>query len=203
MPGLTNPNSYTNPPDAIDALIDFVMLRIRKLRKITQAAMRLMQSFTNGPWLFMMYLSGSRKFDVHFRDKTRILVSRSVFGGLLHLAYFEGRLPCTARGNRLILDNGSAVGGFSRDIHADVLTSNGWEVNNKSISKGGIVFCRESSLGAINEVFVNQVYQADVSGGIVVDIGAGFGDSSLYFAMNGAQMVLAYEPNPSVYWSVA
>ncbi|MCI4369746.1 MAG: FkbM family methyltransferase [Thermoplasmata archaeon] len=46
------------------------------------------------------------------------------------------------------------------------------------------------------EVFRDRVYPADVAGSLVVDVGAGIGDSPLFFAANGASRVLAFEPNP-------
>lgn len=50
------------------------------------------------------------------------------------------------------------------------------------------------------EVFILKPYKfLDVKGKKVVDIGANVGDSAIYFALNGARHVYAYEPYPSIY----
>jgi FkbM family methyltransferase len=46
------------------------------------------------------------------------------------------------------------------------------------------------------EVFVRTDYGADFDGMTVVDIGAGNGDSTIYFATHGARSVVALEPDP-------
>jgi FkbM family methyltransferase len=46
------------------------------------------------------------------------------------------------------------------------------------------------------EVFSDRVYAQDVRGKVVLDLGAGDGDSALFFAAEGAAKVVALEPNP-------
>jgi len=47
----------------------------------------------------------------------------------------------------------------------------------------------------VNEVFFDNVYKfLEVKNKIVVDIGANVGDSAIYFALNGAKHVYAFEP---------
>jgi len=43
------------------------------------------------------------------------------------------------------------------------------------------------------------VYDVNVSGRDVVDVGANIGDSAIYFALKGAKRVIAFEPYPSAY----
>ena len=51
----------------------------------------------------------------------------------------------------------------------------------------------------LNEVFYDECYGGiDVFNGIVVDIGAFIGDTSIYFASKGAKEVIAYEPLPHI-----
>ena len=54
--------------------------------------------------------------------------------------------------------------------------------------------------GDLIGVFAEKSYNAlDVSGRVVLDIGANIGDSSTYFALKGARKVIAIEPFPSTY----
>lgn len=51
------------------------------------------------------------------------------------------------------------------------------------------------SLFELDEIFFEEVYYDNViKEGIVVDIGAYIGDSSIYFALKGAKKVIAFEP---------
>lgn len=56
----------------------------------------------------------------------------------------------------------------------------------------------------LNEVFGVEIYknaldEFDIRNRVVIDIGASFGDTAVYFALNGAEKVYAFEPLPSVY----
>ena len=51
----------------------------------------------------------------------------------------------------------------------------------------------------INEVFVKEIYKADIKDKVVVDVGAYFGESSVYFALQGARKVIAFEPDEQSY----
>jgi methyltransferase, FkbM family len=48
---------------------------------------------------------------------------------------------------------------------------------------------------ALGEIFRDGIYDVDVKGRVVVDVGAGIGDSPIYFALNGAKKVYAFEVN--------
>ena len=57
---------------------------------------------------------------------------------------------------------------------------------------------------ALNEVFGIEIYKEflnyfNIKNKIVVDIGASFGDTAIYFALHGANQVYAFEPLPSVH----
>jgi len=55
-------------------------------------------------------------------------------------------------------------------------------------------------LGWIEEVFVLESYKwLDVKGKNVIDIGSSMGDTPMYFAVNGAKKVIAYEIEPTRY----
>jgi len=78
-----------------------------------------------------------------------------------------------------------------------MLVSKGWQVEQDTLRKGNLRFLLASDLSAIYEVFERKVYYVDVRGSTVVDVGAGTGDSCLYFAMLGARKVIGVEPEPS------
>lgn len=56
----------------------------------------------------------------------------------------------------------------------------------------------------LNEVFGTEIYKEslnnfNIKNKTVIDIGASFGDTAIYFALHGAKKVYAFEPLPSVY----
>lgn len=56
------------------------------------------------------------------------------------------------------------------------------------------------TVGLIREQFFSDQYNfSRIRGRVVVDIGANVGDSAIYFALNGAEKVFAYEPYPHLY----
>lgn len=62
----------------------------------------------------------------------------------------------------------------------------------------------EMGPGVLNEVFGTEIYKEslnlfDIKNKTVIDIGASFGDTAIYFALHGAKKVYAFEPLPSVY----
>ncbi|WP_052307195.1 FkbM family methyltransferase [Thermogladius calderae] len=55
-------------------------------------------------------------------------------------------------------------------------------------------------LPSIKEIFITRVYEKlNVAGRVVVDVGAFVGDSAIYFAVRGAEKVIAIEPHPGAY----
>lgn len=74
--------------------------------------------------------------------------------------------------------------------------------NVTKIKYGGklLDFYGASKNGDIMEVFFNNDYRfLQPDNGIVIDIGANIGDSSIYFALNNAKMIIAIEPQPYSY----
>ena len=47
----------------------------------------------------------------------------------------------------------------------------------------------------INDVFIKETYRANVKDKVVIDVGAYRGESSIYFALQGAKKVIALEPD--------
>ncbi|MFP3137988.1 MAG: FkbM family methyltransferase [Nitrososphaeria archaeon] len=54
---------------------------------------------------------------------------------------------------------------------------------------------RGFDVGHVRELFVDRAYGSSFSG-TVVDVGASNGDSAIFFALNGAERVVALEPDP-------
>ena len=78
------------------------------------------------------------------------------------------------------------------------ITSNQIKLNN------GLVFnylpSDFSLLSHINATFFQEEYKLiDVKDKVVLDIGASFGDTAIYFAMSGAKKIYAYEPLKEIY----
>jgi FkbM family methyltransferase len=59
---------------------------------------------------------------------------------------------------------------------------------------------RNGTLVVLKEFFLSEPYaRLDVAGKDVLDIGATFGDTPIYFAIRGAKRVIALEPYPATY----
>lgn len=70
-----------------------------------------------------------------------------------------------------------------------------FKYNGRDVSLKGV-----SRNGDICGVFVNEEYSfLNVDGKYVIDVGMNIGDSSIYFALNGAKKVIAYEPFKKVF----
>jgi FkbM family methyltransferase len=67
-----------------------------------------------------------------------------------------------------------------------------------TVSDGKVILkCRLNSgfdLGHIEEIYVQKAYGTDFKDKVVIDAGASNGDSSIWFAVNGAKRVIALEP---------
>ena len=64
--------------------------------------------------------------------------------------------------------------------------------------KDETLYCRTQigyDLGHLVEIFLGKVYGADFQGKNVIDIGMSNGDSSIFFAKNGAKRVIGVEPD--------
>ena len=119
-----------------------------------------------------------------------------MFRELVLLNYFHGLAPSCVKNAKIRLNDGTLISLFSTDLYLDLLIAHGWEVGLGCVAKNGIRFVKGSDYSAIYEVFERKIYATELRGKTVVDIGAGTGDSSLFFAFSGASEVLAYEPSP-------
>ena len=102
--------------------------------------------------------------------------------------------------------DGSLLGGISRKNFRTYLAANFAKkagidaaIGDKSISfsyknKKLSFLASPQDFLSILECFNGEYSRMDVSGRDVVDVGAFIGDTSVYFAMNGARKVIGYEP---------
>jgi FkbM family methyltransferase len=91
---------------------------------------------------------------------------------------------------RLVLD-------YSQDLKetANLLAKDSFRFHGHTVYLKG-----DPDNGAKIDVFFREEYrQLDVKGKSVVDIGANVGDTPIYFALNGAERVIALEPYPFSY----
>ncbi|MGC8725305.1 MAG: FkbM family methyltransferase [Thermoplasmata archaeon] len=79
-----------------------------------------------------------------------------------------------------------------------------WQNAPKDFAKNkGFVFSDDTPAGALREIYVNNIYEhrdfVPREGDVVIDVGAYYGDSSIYWAKKYKCIVYAYEPLPDVY----
>lgn len=66
--------------------------------------------------------------------------------------------------------------------------------------KGNEVNIKGASVnGDLHGIYVKEDYKYDYSGRSVIDVGMNIGDSSIYFCLNNADIVIGIEPYPKVY----
>jgi len=101
------------------------------------------------------------------------------------------------------------------DINADIRKAFYIAINLKALKKAGwnvsvngnnVIYTNDnirlygkinedfSYAATINEVFVKEAYKTNVKDKVVIDVGAYRGESSIYFALQGAKKVIALEP---------
>ena len=99
----------------------------------------------------------------------------------------------------------SFVLNLSNMVHMSYLLDNNWKIIDGTDTyvkmngpKDEILYCRTQvglDLGHITEIFLNKEYGVDFRGKNVIDIGMSNGDSSIFFAKNGAKRVIGVEPD--------
>ncbi|HLH45475.1 MAG TPA: FkbM family methyltransferase [bacterium] len=109
--------------------------------------------------------------------------------------------------NKLILKSGKIINMKSnQEYPLAKLLEVGWVIKESdndyvTLCKDECFICRLNSgydISHLTELYINKVY-GDHFQGVVVDVGASNGDSSIFFAKRGADMVIALEPMPESY----
>ncbi len=86
-----------------------------------------------------------------------------------------------------------------------MLLDNNWKILDNIIPyiklrgpNGEIIFCRTMAgydFGHLVEIYVTKVYGSNFNGKNIIDVGMSNGDSSIFFAKNGAKRVVGVEPD--------
>lgn len=132
---------------------------------------------------------------VRFHDDSSASVNRPILFHLLGQVYFSRVFPVSAQEHEIVLSDRSRIGTASVQPYLDMLKSKGWEVAEDILVKNNVRFHINSDLPAIYETFERHVYDIDVAGSTVVDVGAGTGETSIYFLLRGAERVIGVEPD--------
>jgi len=137
---------------------------------------------------------------VECRDSGVASLSVSEYYALLVNSRLGVVVDYSCRDNTVVLFNGLRIPLrelVEIDIHAPLL---GWKYNSSGFWELGDIKVKHPSITVI-EVFNFKQYARlkRVEGSIVVDIGAGVGDSVIYFTLRGARRVVALEPNVKYY----
>jgi hypothetical protein len=130
---------------------------------------------------YIEFLSLYRKKYTNYINVTRKVLQR--------------RYPLTA----ILRGGGSITFGYDYDIY-NHLHDLSCDTQQDIAHIDGFQFHGGRTSGNIVEVFIKNVYSfLEVKDKVVIDIGAGIGDSSIYFASRGAKRVVAVEPNRHSY----
>jgi SAM-dependent methyltransferase len=174
-----------------------ILQRALKYIKIVSSFIFFLRCFKRPLYVLAAFATYRPSLKVCFRDGSNTTVSRQVLFHLFLLVYFFQVFPLSSRNGLILLSDGSSVSPAGAKPYLDMLVSKGWQVEQDTLRKGNLRFLLASDLSAIYEVFERKVYYVDVRDSTVVDVGAGTGDSCLYFAMLGAHKVIGVEPDPS------
>jgi FkbM family methyltransferase len=165
--------------------------------KVARATLALRQTFRTLIPTSIICLLGKKKLTLRLVDGRSITLSRRRFLQLVSLSYFHSLAPYGVNDqHKLVYKGGIELSSEDSDPYLEILRNKGWSMQNGLMTKNGIRFSSDSDPSSIFEVFEEDMYNCVVDGREVVDVGAGFGDSSLYFAYKGAKRVLAIEPIP-------
>jgi FkbM family methyltransferase len=157
-------------------------------------------SLIDVPWAIIKYVIAYPVHLMHLTPQWYML--------LMYKFGLKDSVTITANGRAIIIDSKKRHDDFFNSLGAHpnlpVKINNDYvefKVANKILK---FYFDSEARLGntlnVIDEVFVDCIYKSlDVKNKVVVDIGGNVGDTAIYFAMNGASKVYAYEAVPRIF----
>lgn len=161
--------------------------------------------FSAGLKYFVFYKLLKKRIyiDVMCKDGFALRISPEAFGALIS-GYYDSvftKLSCVEK-EKILIDD------FPVPLHelevsgtnAIIAVKYGWKFNEnyKCWVKDGIKFKHARDI--LPDVFIHGEYESlEVSGKNVIDIGATYGDSTIYFISRGAEKVIAVEPCPHMY----
>jgi FkbM family methyltransferase len=128
---------------------------------------------------------------------TRLMLYRRTYQN-----YFEV-IRCMKRGEfpfKARLKSGKNVTiTHPNEVYAN-LSGLDYELESDTVTVDGVRFYGGLKNGEVAGIFLARQYDSlPVNGKLVVDVGANIADSSIYFALKGAQKVVALEPFPKNY----
>jgi FkbM family methyltransferase len=128
---------------------------------------------------------------------TRLMLYRRTYQNYFEVARHmkRGEFPFEAR-----LKSGKNVTiTHANEVYAS-LSGLSYELESDMVIVDGVRFYGGLNNGEVAGIFLAKQYDSlPVNGKIVVDVGANIADSSIYFALKGAQKVVALEPFPKNY----
>jgi hypothetical protein len=128
----------------------------------------------------MIYLNLMKRSEAIFKDGEKVSVSKDDPSDFMEGLYRRDNM---AAGLRYGTEGGRTIVYLPEGLRLIGLHNPSYSVNE-----------------ILNEVFIDHVYgEPNLRDRIAVDIGAGIGDSALYFALMGASEVYAFEPNREFY----
>ena len=157
-------------------------------------------SFSDQTSAYVYYVKGLNKFATIKTLLKYYGLYRNYITIAMHILRKKYPIEASLRdGDKLLLRNeleaqihGGRHDGFEYDTDNDIVTLSMYSHLNDQIK---IKLCGGISNGDIRGIFVNKIYQQlPVKGKTVIDIGANIADSSIYFALRGANKVVGLEP---------
>jgi len=178
--------------------LDAATISLKKQIKILKAVFMTYSSLRNKFQATVDFVFRKKKVFIVLRDGARLSLPRELFFQLVFVAYMRQLYPVRSEQGKIILNNGFMISPDSCDIFLEMLLNKGWQLEGDVIKKNDITFFKCMGTNSIYEIFEEHLYEAEVFGKTVVDIGAGVGDSAIWFASKGAR-VIAFEPNIQAY----
>lgn len=162
--------------------IDEIMGHVFFLNKRLMAVLTYLRAYRNSLTVIIHILRGKYPIEATLRDsKRRTTLRNHVDAFLIAMAHDHEWLRFDTASNTLVISPLQPV------------TDSDDNNNKRTIKLHGV------SIGDI-DIFGGNIYGIfPIKGKVVVDIGAGIGDSSIYFALSGAKKIIGLEPFPKIY----
>jgi len=156
-------------------------------------------------------MENEEKCSKFFRTRSmfRLVISAHRYSNVSYIKFLVyyifrryGCLKITINGVNICINLGNL-------IFLPILLEQGWKISSieessLTMNRGDdiIIICRTApgfDLGHLKEIYVDKSYGYDFAGKNVIDVGMSNGDSSIYFAKNGAKKVIGLEPDKRSY----
>ncbi|MEM1637580.1 MAG: FkbM family methyltransferase [Pyrobaculum sp.] len=157
-------------------------------------------------WLIKHGIANARTLIVKCRDGGELAIEPRIYSGIVN-AYYDGLIRNVNRRGLVVGDVLMPLAWWPLAYAVDCAKSLGFRFDGDRLVidyLGREVRFPPAVAPFIGDIicenFVGGAYDdLDVRGRVVVDVGAGVGDTALLFALRGAERVIALEPYPSLY----